>query len=83
MIVGTNDLSTGGIRYNVQKLIIHEKYNKPLAANDIGLIKINGTIKFDGKNVQPIKYSKKKVKEGVKNLLVSGWGRLNVGSIEF
>lgn len=70
VIVGTNDLKSGGIRYNVQKLIVHEKYNQPLLANDIGLLEVDGTIQF-GEKVQPIKYSEKFVSEGAR-LLVTG-----------
>lgn len=77
MIVGTNDLETGGIQYNAEQLIMHEKYNQPLASNDIGLIKINGTIKFDEK-IQPIKYSSEMVDGEARNLQITGWGRLNV-----
>lgn len=77
MIVGTNDLKTGGIQYNAEQLIMHEEYNQPLGSNDIGLIKINGTIEFDEK-VQPIKYSDKIVDVGARNLQITGWGRLSV-----
>lgn len=79
MIVGTNDLKTGGVRYNVEQLIMHEKYNKPLAANDIALIKINGTIEFDEKT-QPIKYSDKIVGREARHLQITGWGRLTVST---
>lgn len=80
VIVGTNDLRAGGIRYNAKKLVMHEKYNQPLAANDIAVIEIDGTIKFDGYKVQPIKYSNKIANEGAGVARVFGWGRLNVMS---
>lgn len=75
VIVGTNDLNSGGSQYNVQKLIIHEEYDH--LANDIGLLEINGTIEFDGIKVQPIKLSNKFIKEGAR-LQITGWGRLDV-----
>lgn len=75
-MVGTNDLTNGGQRYKVQKLIQHERYNKPPFANDIGLIQIKGQIQFNEK-VKPIKYSDKYVKGGTK-LTTTGWGRLSV-----
>lgn len=59
---------------------MHEKYNQPLASNDIGLIKINGTIKFDGNKIQPIKLSNKIVNENDGAARVYGWGRLNVST---
>lgn len=77
ILVGTNDLKTGGTLYKVSKLIAHEKYNRPSFANDIGLILIDGEIEFKEK-VQPIKFSKKFIKAGTK-LRVTGWGRLSAG----
>lgn len=75
ILVGTNDLNSGGQRYKVQKVIQHERYNQPSFANDIGLVRIDGRIKFNEK-VQPIKYSNKFV-DGGAELQTTGWGRLN------
>lgn len=77
ILVGTNDLKTGGTLYNVSKLIAHERYNQPHFAHDIGLILIDGTIEFNDK-VKPIKYSNKVVPDGTP-LMVTGWGRLSAG----
>lgn len=60
IVVGTNDLKKGGTRYNVTALYHHSRYNNPSYANDIALIRINGTIKFTTL-VQPIDYSPKEV----------------------
>lgn len=76
ILVGTNDLKSGGKLYPVSKLIAHEDYNQPHFANDVGLILIDGEIEYNEK-VQPIKYSNKFVKGGTK-LRVTGWGRLSV-----
>lgn len=76
ILVGTNDLKSGGKQYPVSKLIAHEDYNQPSFANDVGLILIDGEIEYNEK-VQPIKYSNKFVKAGTK-LRVTGWGRLSV-----
>lgn len=79
MVVGTTDLKSGGTQYTVKTLIVHEKYNDPLLANDIGLLEINGTIQFDGEKVQPISYSDRFVGEG-ERLLITGFGRLGVSN---
>ena len=79
ILVGTNDLQNGGTRYTPKKYIIHEKYNRPNFANDIGLVQVEN-IEFTEK-VKPIKYSSKVV-EGGADLLATGWGRLNVIILE-
>lgn len=61
VLVGTNNLKKGGTRYKVSKLYKHNKYDGFKQVNDIGLIRINGTIAFNTL-VQPIKYSKEEVK---------------------
>lgn len=76
ILVGTNNLKSGGTSYKVHKFIAHENYNQPPFAYDIGLILIDGEIEFNEK-VQPIKCSNKFVKAGSK-LSVTGWGRFNV-----
>lgn len=62
ILVGTNDLKTGGTRYKVSALYHHSRYDQPRFANDIGLIRINGTINFTT-SVQPIEYSPKEVQQ--------------------
>lgn len=76
MLVGTNDLGSGGTRYKSQKFIVNERYNQPSFANDIGLLRVNGKIELNEK-VQPIKYSNEFVKGGT-TLQATGWGRLSV-----
>lgn len=74
ILVGTNDLKKGGIRYNVSALYHHSRYDNPRFANDIGLIRINGTIKFST-SVQPIEYSPKEVQPNstLQLSMVSWW----------
>lgn len=76
ILVGTNNLKSGGKQYKVSKLIAHEKYNQPHFAFDIGLILIDGEIEFND-IVQPIKYTDKFIKANT-TLRVTGWGRLSV-----
>lgn len=78
ILVGTNDLKSGGKYYKAKKAIPHEKYHFPLFGNDIALIQVDQEIEFNEK-VQPIKYSDEFIEEGSK-LRVTGWGRLGVSN---
>lgn len=60
ILVGTNDLTKGGTRYKVSALYEHSRFNIPYFANDIGLIRISGSISFTT-SIQPIEYSPKEV----------------------
>lgn len=63
VLVGTNDLQSGGTRYKPERFIVHESYNRPNTyQNDIALIKME-KMQFN-ENVQPIKYSENFVKDG-------------------
>lgn len=53
--------------------MIHESYDKPQSAYDIGLIRVRTPIKFSEK-VQPIKYSPNQVPVGA-DMQVTGWGK--------
>lgn len=72
ILVGTNRLNSGGSRYSVASYIGHKEHDRPHFANDIGLVRVKDSIKFNEK-VQPIKYSKKYVEGGVQ-LRLTGWG---------
>lgn len=76
ILVGTNDLSSGGERYTVNQLIMHDKYNEPEYANDIGLIRLDYPINFNDK-VQPIALETKGV-PCAKELKLTGWGLKHV-----
>lgn len=78
ILVGTNDLKSGGKYYKAKKAIPHEKYHFPLFGNDIALVQVDEEIEFNEK-VQPIKYSDEFIEEGSK-LRVTGWGRLGVSN---
>lgn len=87
ILVGTNQLSSGGSFYRVKKIILHPKFGQPKLdesesgqlqfANDIGLIQTDSLITFNEK-VQPIEYSEKEIEVGNEKLQVTGWGLLNV-----
>lgn len=79
VVVGTNYLSQPGIVHAVNKLIWHEFYDEYLARNDIGLILINGYIKYNDK-IQPIPLARVYYVPQETNAVVTGWGKLNVSS---
>lgn len=74
IIVGTNQWKSG-TQYGAEKFIIHEGYDKPRFAYDIGLIRMQTPIEFNDR-VQPIKFSVEEVPAGT-SLQVTGWGLLN------
>lgn len=76
ILVGTNDLRNGGTYYKTEKIIQHEKYNQPQFANDVGLVRIKGTLELSDK-VRAIKFSDEEVPDGA-NVQLTGWGRLSV-----
>ncbi|XP_024877364.1 chymotrypsin-2-like isoform X2 [Temnothorax curvispinosus] len=71
--VGSN-LLYSQTTYEAEELIIHPNYNRTLAINDIGLIKLKKDIKFNS-NTKPIALvSSDKNFDGVGGLIVTGWG---------
>lgn len=56
IVVGTNDLSAGGTKYKVSKVMTHKLYDQRLKPNDIGLVKAKSPIQM-GKFVNGIDYS--------------------------
>ncbi|XP_068970858.1 chymotrypsin-1-like isoform X1 [Bombus flavifrons] len=79
VVVGTNYLSQPGIVHTVNKLIWHQFYDEYLAHNDIGLILVNGYIKYNDK-IQPIPLTRVYYVPQETNAVVTGWGKLNSGS---
>ncbi|XP_050582218.1 chymotrypsin-1-like [Bombus affinis] len=79
VVVGTNYLSQPGIVHTVNKLIWHEFYNEYLVRNDIGLILVNGYIKYNDK-IQPIPLARLYYVPQETNAVVTGWRKLNNGS---
>lgn len=47
MVVGTNDLATGGQSYQVERLIKHEDYVKETHLNDIAVLRVTGKFEFN------------------------------------
>lgn len=77
ILVGTNDLTSGGTYYKVERFITHEKFRKYLLANDIAVIRVQGKIEFNNR-VQPIEPSPEEMANGA-SLTLTGWGDLKRG----
>lgn len=77
VMTGTNELrSSNAPRYNVSKIIIHERFNVSDYLNDIALIQTQSPIEFN-ERVQPINFTSKAVWPGTL-LQTTGWGTLRV-----
>lgn len=76
ILVGTNDLNSGGTYYTPEAFEKHENHNHPRFANDVAVIRVKGTIQFNDL-VQPIEYSPDEVPNGA-DVQLTGWGRLSV-----
>lgn len=76
IVVGTNTWNSGGTHYDINDIIVHERFNLSMLLNDIALIRVEKPIKFN-ERVQPIKYSAKEVQPHTK-LQTTGWGLLKV-----
>ncbi|XP_045488738.1 chymotrypsin-1-like [Pieris rapae] len=73
VMVGTNKRTSGGNSYDVNSIVTHEDYNANTLKNDISLLKIVGSIKFDT-NIQPIKLPTSDIGAGAMCTL-KGWGK--------
>lgn len=71
--VGSNKWWSGEY-YKVNNIIVHEKYGRDDSINDIALVRVQKSIKFNDK-VQPIKYTPNEVAPGT-TLRITGWGSL-------
>ncbi|CAH4035095.1 unnamed protein product [Pieris brassicae] len=76
IVAGSHTIDKGGDRYKIKKLVPHEKYTKPVVKNDIGIVQIEGKIKYSDK-VQPIKLLKEMAPIG-KKCLFTGWGYVHL-----
>ncbi|XP_037032969.1 chymotrypsin-2-like isoform X2 [Bradysia coprophila] len=72
ILVGTNDLNRGGMRYEIEKLIPYEDTEEN--PNDIALVKVKVPIQFN-ENVLPIELDDKEVPDNAV-VQLTGWGRM-------
>lgn len=76
VLVGTNDLRSGGTYYKVEAIYVHPQFNKPMYANDIAVLRVRDSIEMNEK-VQPIELESEEVPDG-STLQLTGWGSLKV-----
>ncbi|GAB1867483.1 Chymotrypsin-2 [Camponotus japonicus] len=72
--IGSNYLDALTV-YQVANFIQHDEYDSLLQINDIGLIRVMQKIKFN-ENIQPIALATADHNYEGRNLVVTGWGRL-------
>lgn len=75
ILVGTNDLTTGGTYYKVERYATHERYF--LIFNDIAVIRVQGKIEFTNR-VQPIELLSDHEVPDQADVQLTGWGDLKV-----
>ncbi|XP_014209722.1 chymotrypsin-2-like [Copidosoma floridanum] len=73
VVVGTNELNSGGTVYKSVKILYHHKYNIHNVINDVGLVKVNATIKFSEK-VKPVTLANRDVDFDNYPATLAGWG---------
>lgn len=76
VIVGTNDLNSGGQKYSVRSPIKYEKFKYRESYYDIAMVEVREMIEFN-KNVQPIQLSAEEIPDGT-TVQLYGWGDSNV-----
>ncbi|KAJ8712806.1 hypothetical protein PYW08_008110 [Mythimna loreyi] len=74
--VGTDNLLEGGTAYDIEKIIIHEKYNNVTGDYDVGIIKLNESLTFGPKvSTVSLKWNWDLVKVKLGTMLnITGWG---------
>ena len=81
IVVGSNSLSKNSSfkkSYSIKKLFAHEGFSNTTIRNDIGLIQLNDTFKFN-RRVKPIKLPVEKDLDKANYVAAaSGWGRMEV-----
>ncbi|CAG4926710.1 unnamed protein product [Colias eurytheme] len=75
VVAGTNKLSSGGSRYEVDKIVNHEKFNRSSLRNDIALIRTKIEFEF-GSKIAPIPLPSKETPDRARTTAI-GWGDIN------
>lgn len=75
--MGTTTLNAGGQEYQSAELIPHPRYNSFLLTGDIGLIRLDESIKFNTQ-VSSINLPDSDYNESGGTAVLSGWGTTSV-----
>ncbi|XP_001647783.2 chymotrypsin-2 [Aedes aegypti] len=73
VVAGTTQLSRGGSRLRVERFVVHPRYDRSLAANDIGLVQIKGIFLWLSNRVARLELGKDYVTAGTE-ATITGWG---------
>uniref|UniRef100_C6ZQY2 trypsin n=1 Tax=Ochlerotatus triseriatus TaxID=7162 RepID=C6ZQY2_OCHTR len=73
VVVGTTQLSRGGTRFRVARLVVHPEYDRSRAANEIALVQIRGIFLWLPNRVGKIEISKSYIEDGTE-ATITGWG---------
>lgn len=79
ILVGTDNLKSGGKYYPVGRLFKHDDYDKDLHRNDLTVIRMQEKFEF-GDHIQPIELSSKEAPDGA-SLEFFGFGVNSVNVI--
>jgi len=80
VVAGAHSKSSGGQKYQVERIIKHKEYNSRRMYNDIAMLKIGGAGMTLSDNAMPVCLPSKGYEWATgKELIVSGWGTLRSG----
>lgn len=72
MVAGTNTLNSGGDRYSVSAMFVHEDYDGELIINDVALLRLSSPIQFSA-NVSAANLPSSNIGAG-EFVVLAGWG---------
>ena len=77
VVVGTNNLTRGGIEHKSKRLIVHPNYNRTALTGDIGLIELDSPLNFSS-TVRPISLPSRNIILPLTPVVATGWGTKSV-----
>ncbi|XP_038209475.1 chymotrypsin-2-like [Zerene cesonia] len=75
VVAGTNSVSSGGSRYEVETIMNHEDFNKSSLVNDVSLLGMASEFEYSSK-IAPIALASEETPVGTNTISV-GWGTYN------
>lgn len=85
IVVGTANITSGGQRYNLDKIVNHPNFTWVKRQNDISLLRTEQPLRIENYAVFPIKFPSFKTDYVIENgiglteVTISGWGSFQVG----
>ncbi|XP_033229481.1 chymotrypsin-2-like [Belonocnema kinseyi] len=77
VVVGTNDLTRGGTRYEAKRLVVHPNFSMAKITGDVALIELASAVTFS-KSVSSIALPTSDITKAHTHVVVSGWGKKSV-----